>query len=146
MKLLLIGLNSRYTHTSLGVYSISKYLNSKNIENEACEYTINDPYESIFYSICEKAPQVVGFSTYIWNINLAIRLARDLKLAFPKIKIIFGGPEAGYSNIEYDCVDKVITGEGEAQLYEYLTGEIANDEFPNLPFINTIPEKGRTVS
>ena len=75
MKLLLIGLNSRYTHTSLGVYSIAKYLKAKNISSEICEYTINDPYENIFYSIAEKVPEVVGFSTYIWNIKLAERLA-----------------------------------------------------------------------
>jgi len=145
MKLLLIGLNSRYTHTSLGIYSISKYLKSKNIDNEICEYTINDPYESIFYSICEKAPDVVGFSTYIWNINLSKRLAADLKLAFPEIKIIFGGPEAGYSDTKYDYVDIVITGEGENALYKYLTGITSEEAFPNLPFADDIPERGRTV-
>lgn len=146
MKLLLVGLNSRYTHISLGIYSICSYLKSKNIKCDVAEYTINDPYENIFYSICEKKPDVVGFSTYIWNIKLAERLSRDLKLAFPKIKIVFGGPEAGYSDKTYSYVDKIITGEGEIQLYEYLTCNKADDDFLTLPFpYENLPQTGRTV-
>lgn len=145
MKLLLVGLNSRYTHTALGIYSIAKYLEKKGISSEICEYTINDPYEKIFYSILEKKPDIIGFSTYIWNIGLAERLSSDLKIADPDIKIVFGGPEAGYSGKKYDFVDKIISGEGEGQMYEYLTGSMSDDEFPDLPFCDALPEKGRTV-
>lgn len=146
MKLLLIGLNSRYTHVSLAVYSIKEYLKLKGIESEICEYTINDPYEDIFFDIVEKSPDIIGFSTYIWNINLACRLADDIKKALKHVKIIFGGPEAGYSGKTYAGVDKIITGEGESQMYEYLTGKTDTADFKDFPFsYEKVPDTGKTV-
>lgn len=146
MKLLLIGLNSRYTHISLGIYSIKKYLNSKNIPCEIREYTINDPYESILFDIIEAAPDIIGFSTYIWNIELTKRLGYDLKKALPDIKIILGGPEAGYSEISYPFCDKIITGEGETKLFEYISKIKSDDDFTDFPFCyDELPEEGRTV-
>lgn len=40
-----------------------------------------------------KESQVVGFSTYIWNVNRSLAIAQALKLSHPQILIIFGGPQ-----------------------------------------------------
>lgn len=145
-KILLVGLNARYTHTALGIYSIKTYLSKKGIFSEAVEYTINDPYEHTLYNIIEKSPDVIGFSTYIWNIELVKRLSSDLKTALPDVTIVYGGPEAGYSNTQYPYADKIIVGEGESKFYEYLTGESDEHSFETLPFSYTEPFKpGKTV-
>jgi hypothetical protein len=142
----LIGINAKYSHTALGVYSISAYLDKMNVLNTILEYTINDPYENIFYDIIEKKPSLIGFSTYIWNITIVKRLIDDIKLAYPNCKIILGGPEAGYSNEIWDNVDKLIAGEGEVALYNYLTQNNIKEEFENLPFPYTKPlEVGKTA-
>lgn len=145
-NILLVGLNARYTHTALGIYSIKAYLKSKNIDVCAVEYTINDNYEHTFYDIVQRKPDIIGFSTYIWNIELVKRLSADLKTALPNIKIVYGGPEAGYSNQDYPYVDKIISGEGESAFYEYITNKKDTHEFISLPFAYTEPiNQGKTV-
>ena len=134
MKILIIGINAKYSHTSLAVYSISAFLKSKNIENTALEYTINDSYHSIFYDIVKQKPNVIGFSTYIWNISIVKRLISDIKKALPNVKIILGGPEAGYSDEKFIGVDKIIASDGETEFFNYLTDSNDKIEFENLPF------------
>jgi len=143
--LLLIGINAKFSHTALAVRSISAFLKSKNIENSFAEYNINDPYESILYDIILKKPDIIGFSTYIWNITLIKRLISDLKQALPELKIILGGPEAGYSETEFQNVDKIISGDGETSLYNYLTGENLIVDFCNLPFPYESLDSKKTV-
>ena len=148
-NLLLIGLNAKYSHTALAVYSIGAYLTQKGIPNTVAEYSVNDPYESVFYDILSQKPDVIGFSVYLWNVERVCRLANDLKLALPDLKIFLGGPEAGYRNFwekDFPFADKVIAGEGETAVYTYLTGEETDDSFPNLPFPYKAPlKKGKTV-
>jgi len=144
--LLLVGVNAKFSHTALAVRSISAFLRLKGIENEFTEYNINDSYESIFYDIILKKPDIIGFSTYIWNITLIKRLISDLKQALPDLKIILGGPEAGYDNEKQPTnVDKIISGEGEAALYNYLTGEDISVDFCDLPFPYEGLESNKTI-
>lgn len=148
-KILLVGINAKYTHTALGVLSIGAYLRQTGVSHSVAQYSVNDPYETIFYDLIARKPDVIGFSTYLWNITLIRRLMADLKLALPQVKIFLGGPEAGYHEspkTAYPDADFVIWGEGEAKVFEYLTGEQTEDEFPNLPFPYEFPlEKGKTV-
>ncbi len=148
-NLLLIGLNAKYSHTALAVYSIGAYLSEKGVPNTVAEYSVNDPYESIFYDILSQKPDIIGFSVYLWNVERVCRLANDLKAALPDLQIFLGGPEAGYRNSlekDFPFADKVITGEGEAAVYTYLTGEESTDSFPNLPFPYKFPlQKGKTI-
>ena len=146
---LLVGLNAKYSHTALAVRSIGAYLSHKSVPNTVVEYSINDPYESIFYDIIARKPDIIGFSTYLWNISLVNRLMADIKLALPGVCIFLGGPEAGYHESPENAfphADHVIRGEGEGAVYRYLTGEEPDSEFPKLPFSYTLPlTKGKTV-
>jgi radical SAM superfamily enzyme YgiQ (UPF0313 family) len=40
-----------------------------------------------------KDADLVGFSTYVWNIRISLEVARRLKTLRPDIRIVFGGPE-----------------------------------------------------
>lgn len=147
--ILLVGLNAKFSHTALGVRSIGAYLAKQGVSHQVAEYSVNDPYESIFYDIVEKKPKIIGFSTYLWNITLVNRLMADLSLALPGVKLFLGGPEAGYHEHPkeaFPLADCVIGGEGEGAVYRYLTGKEPKEEFPDLPFSYTAPlEKGKTV-
>ena len=148
-NLLVVGLNAKYSHTALAVYSIGAYLDAKGVPNNVVEYSVNDPYESVFYDILQQKPDIIGFSVYLWNVERVCRLAKDLKLALPELTIFLGGPEAGYRKhpeVDFPFADKVITGEGEAAVYTYLTGKETDDCFPNLPFPYKTPlQKGKTI-
>lgn len=60
---------------------------------------------------------VVGFSVYLWNINLSLAIARRLKEQQPETLIVFGGPQippqAEVFLRQHPFVDIVCHGEGE---------------------------------
>ena len=88
---------------------------------------------------------VVLFSVYVWNINISIEVARELKLRNHEVFIIFGGPSVPDSAKEFllsnNCIDVACHQEGERTLTSIL------DKFPNLswqdtPGISYIDNKG----
>lgn len=130
MKVLLTTLNSKFIHTCLAI----RYLNQsiKNIcECEMKEYTINENIESIFADIHLGNYDVVGFSCYIWNIELTLKICSNLKAANPNIKIILGGPEVSFDSIGVlkinKSIDFIIKGEGEHTLF-LLIKRLDNDK------------------
>ncbi len=63
---------------------------------------------------------IIGFSCYLWNIEMVRRLSRNIKLIRPKVCIVYGGPEVTYTSVqeleENPYVDIVVKGEGEKYL------------------------------
>lgn len=129
-NVLLIGINAKFVHSNLAIRSIYEFTNQQLGKQEALmihEYSINQDLEYILGQIMEKSPQIIGFSCYLWNMDMVRQLSRSLKLLLPQCSIIYGGPEVSYT--AYDelssntFVDYLLTGEGEAtfaQLYEHL--------------------------
>lgn len=137
MKVLLTGINSSYLHTSLSVRTLCGYLNGraglplKNKDsltgNFYCvfiELTVNQPYYDLLRKILEKGPDVVLFSTYIWNGELCGKLIQDLHSLMPGLVLGAGGPEFRFSAERYfekvPALDFIIKGEGEETLRELL--------------------------
>ncbi len=118
LKPLLIGINSKFTHTSLSVRTLS----ANSGGTEFCEFTINENVLDVAGSIYTKLSDVLCFSCYIWNMEYVIKLASTLKKMLPEALIIFGGPEVSYCAIEvlekYPFVNAVIRGEGEETFNE----------------------------
>ena len=118
LKPLLIGINSKYTHTSLSVRTLSANSNG----TEFCEFTINENVLDVAANIYARQPDVLCFSCYIWNIEYVLKLASTLKKMLPDVIIVFGGPEVSYSGTEVleknSFVDAVIRGEGEETFKE----------------------------
>lgn len=137
MKVLLTGINSSYLHTSLSVRTLCGYLNGIpgfSFKNEnpltggfLCDFielTVNQPYYDLLRKILEKGPDVVLFSTYIWNGELCGKLIQDLHSVMPGLVLGAGGPEFGFSPERYfekvPALDFIIKGEGEETLRELL--------------------------
>ena len=61
---------------------------------------------------------VVGFSTYVWNIRLSLAIARELKRLRPDLLVVFGGPQVPDHAEAFlrasPWVDVACHGEGEA--------------------------------
>ena len=73
---------------------------------------------------------VVFISLYIWNKNYCIQLAKQLKLAYPNIIIIMGGPETPWRDRRWhednDYIDTLVIGEGELALKEICINILKN--------------------
>ena len=89
------------------------------------EFTINQQPEFIASEIYNLNPDVVGFSTYIWNLKETLRVCEILKLVRPELKILLGGPEVSYDGDEMmksiPYIDYIIYGEGEEPFKEFIT-------------------------
>ncbi|MBQ1327384.1 MAG: DUF4080 domain-containing protein [Eubacterium sp.] len=119
MKILLVALNAKYIHSNPAIYSLKAYalkkLELKKEDSiEIAEFTINDRYEDIIAGIIERHPDMIGFSTYIWNSDMMKRVMKDIRLIDPAIKLFCGGPEATNDPLCFlDLTDMVLLGEGE---------------------------------
>jgi len=65
-------------------------------EVKVMEFTINDNSEYVLSRIYAEGCDVAAFSCYIWNIGFVLKLAENLKMVLPDVKIILGGPEVSF--------------------------------------------------
>ncbi len=131
-NLLLIGINSKYTHSNLAIRYMRSYANVP-----IAEFTINDDIFSVYRKLLNIRSDYLCFSVYIWNVEFITKLCGMLLAARPDIRIIFGGPEAGYDaeNMlhKYPWLTAVITGEGEQAVLDLKNG-VAFAQIPNFVY------------
>lgn len=124
MKLLLVAVNAKFIHTNLAIYSLHAYAKKYEEHMELAEYTINHREEEILKGIYRRKADVVAFSCYIWNIEIILSVARELKKVCPHTQIWLGGPEVSYDSKEllkkYSYIDGIIIGEGEQTFLELM--------------------------
>ena len=91
-------------------------------------------------------PQVIGFSNYVWNANLALKIAQLIKETFPNIVIIFGGPNISSDHddlnsylLEHRYIDYVVLKEGESGIINLIRFLLSNPE-------NNLYEKGEVLN
>ncbi len=128
MKTLLCGISSKYIHSTPAVYCLKKaseyYANlysAKIGDIDIFEASVNDSYDAILYNIVNLTPDCIGFSVYIWNVDLISKLCSDIKKMLPDTVIILGGPEVSFgidANVfPVGSYDYVICGEGERAFF-----------------------------
>ncbi len=124
-KILLVGMNAKYIHSNLGIYSIRAYGLAHGIpEEQFClaEYTINQNMSDVLADIYEQKPDLLAFSCYIWNIRQIKELAAELHKVLPQTPIWLGGPEVSFDAAtlleEHDWLTGVMLGEGEETFLE----------------------------
>lgn len=80
-------------------------------------------------------------SCYVWNWEVTVQLAKEVKKSNPKCLIIFGGPQVpnhseGFFE-KYPFVDIIVHGEGEYTLENILQEYLKNKDFKNVLGIET---------
>lgn len=120
MRFLLCGINAKYIHSNLAIFSLKAYTDRKKIPGAEIvlkEYTINNYVEDILQDLYEVKADVIIFSCYIWNISFVRELAAELKKVSPEVEIWAGGPEVSYAAnkflMENPVFDLIMQGEGE---------------------------------
>ena len=138
--ILLAAVNARFNHTNIAVRSISLYINKPELV-KFDEWTINQPILEILRGIASYSPKIIMFSTYIWNIDIVVKLIRELPKIIPDCIVCAGGPEAGFRAeqiLEQETsLDLIIAGEGEQtckELTELYVSE--KNKFNKSEFLN----------
>ena len=91
MKVLLFAMNGSYTHTNLAIRCLREPLEKAGFEVQLLERNLRDRTTHVLHDLVAAEADVIGFSSYIWNIDAMLELARDLKSIRPHCHIIFGG-------------------------------------------------------
>ena len=119
-KIVLVQLASHYVHSALAPWclkvGLSAYAKTAYTVVVA-EGTVNEEAAAVKERLVAQAPDILGFSCYIWNILFIQQLLPLVKKALPHTVIVLGGPEAGHRAEEllrtHEEVDYVLAGEGE---------------------------------
>ncbi len=146
-KLLLVGINARYTHLNLALRYLRNFVADLEYKTEILEFSINQEILEILEQIALKKPDILAFSVYIWNTEIITLILPEIKKILPECKIILGGPEVSYNPKEwfnkFPEIDYMICGAGEAGFKYLLENELnvqntiirkRNPHFSEIPF------------
>jgi len=128
MNILLIALN-KIDMLPLALGYLQSYSETDGRIKERCRFKIaninmEESSESILEQIKEAAPDLLGFSCYVWNVQKILELCHQIKCFKPECTIVLGGPEVTPRHEEIldknPSVDIVVRGEGELTFSELL--------------------------
>lgn len=137
MQTLLIGINSKYIHPAYAVYQlVANAIEAVSFK----EFTIKDSISEMTEFILQENPDLLGISTYIYNVKVVESLLTGLENAKFTGKIVLGGPEVSYQAdyfFKHHSIDFIIRNEGEEafnQLLKSLQGKTDLNSIPNLVY------------
>lgn len=136
MKVVMATLNAKYIHMSLALRYLKAFSGDK-YDMEIAEYTIKDPVMNVVSDLYGRAPDIIGFSCYIWNIEETIPIVSMLKKIRPELTIVLGGPEVSYDTDYWmkriPEADFIVMGEGE-ETFDHLLQEWEGDRKYHMVF------------
>ncbi len=135
MKVIIACLNSKYIHASLAPWCLLSGVRAytvASVEVKVMESTINSDINAFAEQIINEKPDIISFSSYIWNIEKTLELCKLIKGKI-NCTIILGGPEVSYRAKDvlekYNFVDFVLSGEGEKSFPIFVDTYINNSDF-----------------
>ena len=82
-------------------------------------------------------PSVAAFAVSMWNEQLSLKVAKEVKKRFPECVIIFGGCQVPHISYEYltnhQFIDITVRGEGESSFLEILEALAENQSLSKIP-------------
>lgn len=141
MKITLTTLNSRFTHSAIGLRYL--YANMQELQQNTTiqEFSINDSIETIVEKLLLNNPNIIGMGVYIWNASHIKELIHILKKVSPQTIIILGGPEVTHEpyRVDFSEADYIIKGEGDLAFYQ-LCKDISQNKQTNKIIHMSIPD------
>lgn len=146
-KILLAGINARFSHSNLALYYLRTYTQDLGFNIYIREFVINQDLDEIIDSIINENPDCICLSVYIWNTKLIKSIIPKIKSKKGNPKIILGGPEVSYDPQrwldDFQEIDHIIIGPGEAGFRRLVESgltlkekiiETRNPHFSEIPF------------
>ncbi len=135
--IVLTTLNAKYIHAAFGL----RYLmaNLGDLRERAClvEFDINQRPLDIAEVLLARAPRLIGFGVYIWNVVETLEVVSAIRRVAPEVTIILGGPEVSYeweTQPIVELADYVITGEADLKFAE-VCAQLLRGEKPAMKII-----------
>jgi len=150
MKTILMSIDAKYIHTNNAIRLLKA---NTTYDVDLLEFTIKDDPINIINKIKERKPNILGISTYIWNINIIKTILEALRNE--DILIILGGPEVSYESehlLSLNLANFIIRNEGELAfhlLLEALNNQDSYDQsaiHPPYYFEDDVPHIKNKIS
>jgi radical SAM superfamily enzyme YgiQ (UPF0313 family) len=154
LKLISIHIKDSTQSVPLAAASLKAQLDSvaalsRSLDVSFHDYYVDNSADFIAEDICKNIPDLIGFSTYLWNRHIVLETCRIIKAKFPAVLLFAGGAEAtALPLVLLDCApfDFVIKGEGEIVLTEAMKRLVSGDTLEDIPGVflkgaKTNPEK-----
>lgn len=127
--------NVEYGPAAIAAFLRSSTMTAGMITTEYLPFIISNfgSNATIISYILKTRPDIISFSSYLWNVERNLTIAKAVKRLLPETKIIMGGPEIHHSSwalsSRHQYIDCFVMGEGEWFFPEYLLGsDIVNAE------------------
>ncbi len=118
MKILLVAINARFTHSNLALRYLRAYAENFSDDVTLDEFTINQNIDDILFELVNIKPDIICFSVYIWNTELVHKILPAFNSILPDCKIVLGGPEVSYNASswisQFPFISYIISNGGEA--------------------------------
>jgi len=118
----------------LGIASIASYVKQE-MEDKVDFRLFKYPEKLIKAFLSENKPKIIGFSNYIWNLDLSYSIVKKIKEIDPSIVVVFGGPNYpldDFAQKEFlqkrQLIDFYVYGEGEKP-FKDLSLELMENSF-----------------
>lgn len=141
--IVLTTLNAKYIHAAFGL----RYLmaNLGELKPRAClvEFDINQRPLDIAEMLLARAPRIIGFGVYIWNVEETREVVAAIKRIAPETTVILGGPEVSYEWEAQPIValaDYVITGEADLKFGEVCARLLRGEVLPDKVIVAELPD------
>ncbi|GAB4348962.1 MAG: hypothetical protein Kow006_10100 [Gammaproteobacteria bacterium] len=141
-RIALVTLHAGFHHSSLALSAIAAYCHEEPFFEGITRHEglVKGKSDELLAEMVARRPHLIGFSTYLWNIQPLLRLVAKLRQLLPECCLVLGGPEAGPRGAELlrerSEIDFVIDGEGEEAFRRlarwWLYGEGSLAEIPGL--------------
>ncbi len=132
--LALVTFHAGHSHSSLALRSIAAYCRDEPFYPglRLFEPGVKGGISWLAAELVGLQPAIIGFSTYLWNIEASLRLAAILRKLLPDTMVVFGGPEAGPQGeaLLGRGVDFVVDGEGERAFRDLVRWQLYGEGGP----------------
>ena len=129
----------------VGLGYLAEQLEENDIAYEVCDVSL-DGEDSLFYKIEKHKPEFVGISMMSLDVYSHYKLIKKIKLKFPDVKTLAGGPHISFVKQaaleECAYIDLAIVQEGEVAIVELLKGQ----DLKNIKSLIFKNEVGQVIS
>lgn len=141
LKLISINIKDSPQAVPLAAASLKAQLDSvdsisQKLDVSFHDYTVDNSANFIAEDICRNIPDMIGFSTYLWNKNIVCETCQLIKDKFPDVLLFAGGAEATalpLRLLDSAPFDFVIKGEGEIVLTEVMNRLLNSETLEDIP-------------
>lgn len=152
-KIGLVQINNSFSNQNYLPYSVGllqSYVNRRASVPENYEFLLpiyrRLPVQDAVQNL--RGADIVGFSTYVWNIRISLEIAKRLKEENPETLIVFGGPHVPDRSENFlrknPFVDLCVHGEGEHVFLEILEN-FSERNWKNIPSVSYLEKDGSLV-